>query len=320
MRTLNIAHRGFHLYVPENTVDAFHAAVRVGADGIETDVQLTRDGQLVVHDNYTIDACSNGHGAISDMTLSQLRRYLRDDRNGKECSHTYIPTLEECLRACEALKLVNIELKAPVDRTLPYVERVVEAVSASGCTQRVVVSAFDHRLLSQVKTLNPKLRVGVLTMPIGFVNSPSFRLLCKHLPYGKSLLEVRASDMMDVPADALGPNTVDIPGAGPASVIAELAHQIGAVYPDCTLTQAAELLSAQDNLVEYISGLDFKADYIHCHYSTLLHSPEIIPKLAQMGILCSPWTPDRLDELKVLTRLGCYSIITNRPDLLRTLL
>ncbi|MEG0753126.1 MAG: glycerophosphodiester phosphodiesterase family protein [Angelakisella sp.] len=320
MRTLNIAHRGFHLSAPENTVAAFRAAAQLGADGIETDVQLTKDGQLVVHHNYTIDACSNGHGAISGMTLSELRRYLYVGTDGKVYPDTYIPTLEECLKASNTLELINIELKAPIDRTLPYVERVVKEVSALGCTQRVVISAFDHRLLEQVKKLNPELRVGVLTMPVGFAHSATFQLLCKYLPPEKSLLGVTASDMPDIPADALGPNPVDVPGANPACVIAELAHQIGAVFPDCTLPQAANLLSVQDDLAAYISGLDFKVDFLHCHYSTLLRSPELIPQLGEMGTLCSPWTPDEPKDLEALVRLGCYSIITNRPDLLKTLM
>lgn len=319
MPMLNIAHRGFHLSVPENTVAAFRQAAQLGADGIETDVQLTKDGQLVVHHNYTIDACSNGQGVIAEMTLSELRRYRCVDTSGKVHPDSQIPTLEECLKACTGLELVNIELKAPIDRTLLYVERVVDAVSALGFTQRVVISAFDHRLLRQVKTLNPQLKVGVLTMPAGFSDSTTFRLLRTYLPAGKSLLGVTASDMPQIPAAALGPNPVDVPGADPAAVVAELAHQIGAVYPDCTLPQVAALLSAQDNLAEYLAGLDFRADFLHCHYSTLLRSPLLISQMAQMDILCSPWTPDKPEELKALACLGCYSIITNRPDLLKAL-
>lgn len=319
MRTLNIAHRGFHLSVPENTVAAFTAAGQVGADGIETDVQLTKDGQLVVHHNYTIDACTNGHGAIAEMTLPELRQYCCVNADGEPCPDN-IPTLEECLKACSELELINIELKAPINRNLPYVERVVAVVKALGFEDKVVISAFDHRLLKRVKELDARLKVGALTLPIGFATTPTFQLLVKYLPQDKALLEVTAADLSDVPADALGKNAVDISGKDPASILAELAHQMGAVFPGCTLSQAAALLSAQDDLLGYLAGLDFKVDFLHCHYSTLLRKPALIPQLGQMGILCSPWTPDQPQELEALAGLGCYSIITNRPDLLNNYL
>ena len=175
-------------------------------------------------------------------------------------------------------------------------------------------------LLKRVKELDAKLKVGALTLPIGFATTPTFQLLVRYLPKDKSLLEITAADLPNLPADALGQNAVDISGKGPAAILAELAHQMGAVFPGCTLSQAAALLSAQDDLLGYLASLDFQVDFLHCHYSTLLRQPTLILQLGQRGILCSPWTPDQPQELEALAGLGCYSIITNRPDVLKNYL
>jgi len=320
MRTRIIAHRGFHLSVPENTVAAFRAAVAMGADGIETDVQMTKDGHLVIHHNYSLDRSSKGHDAIAAMTLGEIRMFNDKAAQAEMCLDTTIPTLAECLKVCGDLELVNIELKAPIDHTLPYVERVVEVVKAFGYTDRIIISAFDHELLKQVKLMDAGIKVGVLTMPVNFTNTLTFKLLCRYLPQRKPLLSITNDDIPTIPADELGQNIIDIPGSGPSSVIAELAHQIGSVYPNSTLPQVADLLSVHNDLPQYIECLDFQVDFLHCHYSTLLHKPELVLQLKERNILCSPWTPDKPEELSFLAGLGCYSIITNRPDLLKTFL
>ena len=69
--TLVWAHRGASAYAPENTLEAFQLAVSQKADGVELDVQLTKDGELVVAHDETIDRVSNGSGRIVDHTLEE---------------------------------------------------------------------------------------------------------------------------------------------------------------------------------------------------------------------------------------------------------
>lgn len=83
------AHRGYSAKYPENTISAFKAALP-HVDGIELDVQLTRDGRLVVIHDETVDRTTNGSGFVKDMTLRQLR-LLRTESGER------IPTLEEVL-------------------------------------------------------------------------------------------------------------------------------------------------------------------------------------------------------------------------------
>src|SRR5437868_11354418 len=71
---LNVAHRGASAYEPENTLRAFRRAMELGADMSELDLQLSKDGELVVMHNYIVDETTNGHGAVKDLLLSELRQ------------------------------------------------------------------------------------------------------------------------------------------------------------------------------------------------------------------------------------------------------
>src|SRR5688500_1182799 len=71
---VNLAHRGASVLAPENTIEAFRLAVEAGAGGLELDVHMTRDGHMVVIHDATVDRTTNGSGAVSEMTLQELRR------------------------------------------------------------------------------------------------------------------------------------------------------------------------------------------------------------------------------------------------------
>lgn len=316
MRSFIIAHRGASFHAPENTLAAFRAAAALGADGIETDVQLTGDGKLVVHHNYTIDGCSNKSGFIAKMTLEELKSCDFGSYRGAEWAGEQIPTLGECLDSAKEFSILDIELKAPLDSSLPFVEPVVEEIRRRGLTGKVVISAFDHDLLRQVKRLCPEIRVGALVMPADFSQNRSLAFLMKHLPRERKLIEVTREDLQNAPDNEIRQMQLGIRSADTLGAIVELAHQIGAVYPQITIEETIEALKAQDDIEAYIAGLDFRVDFLHCHYSTLLRDPDLVKRLSENGVGCNPWTPDDRADLELLSGMGCTAIITNRPDIL----
>jgi glycerophosphoryl diester phosphodiesterase len=99
-----IAHRGAAGLHPENTMAAFAAALETGADGLECDVQVSADGRPVVIHDSTVDRTTNGSGAVSGLTLEELRRL---DAGGGE----KIPTMAELLEMCRGRTLLTIEFK-----------------------------------------------------------------------------------------------------------------------------------------------------------------------------------------------------------------
>ena len=105
------AHRGASGVMPENTLPAFEKAVELGADGVELDIQMTADGEIVVIHDEMVDRTSDGKGWVKDYTLEQLQK-LDVSYGHKELGHVSIPTMREVFELLKPTDLtINIELK-----------------------------------------------------------------------------------------------------------------------------------------------------------------------------------------------------------------
>ena len=156
------AHRGASGYLPENTLEAFRLAAEMGADGIELDVQFTRDRQLVVIHDERIDRTSDGQGAVADMTLYQLRQY-NFNRTIPDDKHYDIPTLAEVLELIRPTgMIINIELKTGVNFYPGIEQATVDLVREYGMEDRVIYSSFNHESLIRLKKYAPEAECGVL--------------------------------------------------------------------------------------------------------------------------------------------------------------
>lgn len=108
------AHRGASAYAPENTLEAFRLGAEQGADGVELDVQLSKDGQLVVIHDETIDRVSDGHGYVRDYTLEELKKFVFN-KTHPEYADARIPTLGEVYDLLKPLGLeINVEIKTGI--------------------------------------------------------------------------------------------------------------------------------------------------------------------------------------------------------------
>lgn len=163
------AHRGASSEFPENTILSFQQAIRQGADGIELDIHLTRDGEIVVAHDEELERVSNGTGTIAEHTLAELKE-LDFSKTHPECGVQRIPTLAEVYRLIRTTELtVNVELKtAPV--WYPDIERkAVEQTERFGLSERVLYSSFNHYSLLKLKQYAPTAPIGLL-YAIGLVD------------------------------------------------------------------------------------------------------------------------------------------------------
>lgn len=147
------AHRGFSEKYPENTMEAFKAAVELGVDQIETDVRITADGQLVLHHDATVDRTTNGTGRVKDFTLAQLKELDAGIKKGEQFAGYKIPTFVEFMDWMKTLPetmTIDIELKeyTHVDEKTAYevADRVLKMVDEYGFTDRIVINSFDGKL------------------------------------------------------------------------------------------------------------------------------------------------------------------------------
>ena len=156
------AHRGASAYAPENTLPAFDLAARQGADGIELDVHLTRDDQLVVIHDEKLDRTTSGTGWVKDYTLAELKN-LRADNHMPGFADARIPTLQEVLDLIRPTGLrVNIELKTSILWYAGIEQKTLELVQAMGMQDRVIYSSFNHYSIEKVRELAPEAETAYL--------------------------------------------------------------------------------------------------------------------------------------------------------------
>lgn len=153
-----IAHRGASAHAPENSLAAFQLAYEHKADGIELDVMLSADEQVVVIHDDTVDRTTNGSGRVREMTLGQLKQLDLD--NGEK-----LPTLVEVFKRIGGLFLINIELKnySTIFDVLPI--KVAELVRSFGLEESVLISSFNPLNLTRLHSKLPQTRLGLITMP-----------------------------------------------------------------------------------------------------------------------------------------------------------
>ena len=153
---LKIGHRGAKGYEPENTFVSFQKALDMQVDGIELDVHLSSDSEIIVIHDETIDRTTNGKGFVNTLSLLELSAIRIDGKYE-------IPTLKEVFDLVNQDCFINIELKSyeATDKVVSLVEKYV--TKKGWKYDRFLVSSFDWNALQQVAFLNDKIPIGVLT-------------------------------------------------------------------------------------------------------------------------------------------------------------
>lgn len=173
MKTKVWAHRGASAYAPENTLEAFQLAVEQQADGVELDVQMTKDGKLVVIHDETIRRTSGGPGRVMDYTLSELKE-MKFNLTHPEYADATIPTLAEVYELLKPAGLeINVEIKTGIIFYPEIEERLYRLELEMGMEEKVIYSSFNHYSAMKMKELNPEARVGLLYSD-GFQNVPHY--------------------------------------------------------------------------------------------------------------------------------------------------
>ncbi|USS40662.1 glycerophosphodiester phosphodiesterase [Thermococcus aggregans] len=149
-KVLVIGHRGEIGKYPENSLLAFLEAIKAGADGVELDVWLTKDGRVIVMHDESIDRTSNLKGKQKEMTLENLKK--ADLGMGQK-----IPTLEEVFEALPKNALINVEIK-----DIDAVEEVLKIVDMFDAADRVMISSFNIDALRKVRKINKDITLGFL--------------------------------------------------------------------------------------------------------------------------------------------------------------
>ena len=158
-----IAHRGWSGKYPENTMLAFRKAIECGSDGIELDVHLSKDGEVMICHDESLLRTAGVAGSISEFTRSELEKISAGKTMNDEYGFTPIPSLEEYLDYVSKTKAItNIELKtAPV--YYPGIEKkTVDLVRKFSYGDRVIFSSFNWLSIFDIKKIDPAFECGLL--------------------------------------------------------------------------------------------------------------------------------------------------------------
>lgn len=177
MLELKVGHRGAKGYEPENTISSFRKALELGVNAVELDVRMTKDGELVVIHDATVDRTTNGKGPVSELTLKEIKE-LTADKGEK------IPTLEE------ALDFLNRKVKILIEIKEVGIEgKVMEVVRRKGLEDNVIIISFYEEALKRVRELSDAVKTGLIYIrhkdPVGAALSlraqyllPMYKLAC----------------------------------------------------------------------------------------------------------------------------------------------
>jgi glycerophosphoryl diester phosphodiesterase len=213
----------------------------MGADGIELDVQLSRDGEAVVIHDFTVDATTDGHGAVREMTLAQLKALDAGSWFESRFVGEHIPTLQEVFNAIGHRLVINIEIKSLPGRSRGLEAEVVRLIEDNSLTHRVLVSSFNPRSLRKVKRLNSNILTALLH--------------------------------------------------GPHMSVFSWSAWLSSIAPH---------------------------EFRHPHHSTV--DERFMARMQQKGYRVNVWTVNEPDEMRRLLTLDVDGIITDRPDLLASIL
>lgn len=215
--TLNIAHRGFSGRYPENTMLAFEKALEAGADGIELDVQLTGDGQLVILHDERLDRTTDGSGLVKDFTYEELSKLDACGEFKGKFEKQRLPLLREYFEWVKDTGLItNIELKNGLYYYSGMEKMVCGMAKEYGLEDRIIISSFNPASIVLCKQFAPHIKMGFLCeRPIGnaeafirdcgvdYMHSEvhytpdSLILSCKAAGIGANLWTVNEEDQMD---------------------------------------------------------------------------------------------------------------------------
>ncbi|MEH7178667.1 glycerophosphodiester phosphodiesterase [Neobacillus vireti] len=154
------AHRGYSAAFAENTMSAFVAAEKSGADGLELDVQLTKDGEVVVIHDEKVDRTTSGKGYVKNLTFNEVRKLNANKKGSKK---EPIPSLIEVLEWMQTNQLIcNIELKNGIFPYEGMEEKVIHLIRKYNLSDRIIISSFNHYSIVLSYRMAPEIETAPL--------------------------------------------------------------------------------------------------------------------------------------------------------------
>ena len=161
---LVFAHRGFGNLAPDNSLYAVEMAMAAGMDGVDVDGQFTRDSQLVIFHDLSVDRLTSDTGRVSAKSLSEMLALDLGPHFDTALTGAYVHTFEDFVVATKGRGILMVELKVPSAKKSGIEERAVEIIRKHGAEKDVVLSSFNPLVLWRLKKLDPNIRTALIFM------------------------------------------------------------------------------------------------------------------------------------------------------------
>ena len=184
-RTLVFAHRGFGDHAPDNSLYAVERAMAAGMDGVDVDGQFTRDRELVIYHDLSVDRLTSGTGKVRDKTAAEMLALDLGPKHDSAIAGAYVRTFEDFVRAVKGRGILMVELKVPGAGATGIENRAVEIIRRHDAHADVVLSSFNPLVLRRLKQLDPRVRTALIFMDTNW--NPEL------------LAEIRPEDRVDLP-------------------------------------------------------------------------------------------------------------------------
>lgn len=162
--TLVFAHRGYGNLAPDNSLMAVEQAMAAGMDGVDVDGQFTRDSQLVIFHDLSVDRLTSDTGRVSGKTLVEMQALDLGPKFDTAVTGAYVHTFEDFVLATKGKGILMVELKVPSAKRSGIEEKAVEIIRKHGAEQDVVLSSFNPLVLWRLKKLDPNIRTALIFM------------------------------------------------------------------------------------------------------------------------------------------------------------
>src|SRR5438093_1358370 len=184
-RPLIFAHRGFGDHGPDNSLYAVEHALRAGMDGVDVDGQLTRDGEVVIFHDLSVDRLTSGVGRVRDKTRDEMLTLDLGPNYDPTIRGAYVRTFEDFVRTVRGHGILMVELKVPGLAATGIERRAVDIIRRYDAYRDVVLSSFNPLVLYRVKRPDPRVRTAFIFMDTNW--NP------------KLLAEIKPGDQVDLP-------------------------------------------------------------------------------------------------------------------------
>lgn len=167
-RPLVFAHRGFGNQAPDNSLAGARLAVQAGMDGVDVDGQYTKDHEIVIFHDVSLERFTSGEGRVDARTLAELRGYDLSEKFGHGFPPDPIASFEDFVREVTPAAILMVELKVPGFEDTGIERRAIEIIARHDAFERVYLSSFNPVVLRRIKRLDPRVRTVFIFKDTGW--------------------------------------------------------------------------------------------------------------------------------------------------------